>query len=393
MVAMPQSVFDILVIGCGGFGSAALAHLAARGLRVAGLDQFQPPHNRGSSHGESRVIRQAYFEHPDYVPLLQRAYTLWDELSERTARLRAPAERELFVRCGLLLAGPAEGPVIAGARESARRHALTLEAPQHSEVAQRFPGLNVPAELDIVFEPDAGFLHAERCVTAHLAEAVRCGATLLQEQRVLQLQCSPSAVTVVTPSGRWSAAAAVVTAGAWTGQLLPDYARHIQVQRKLLFWHPTTQPVWNDLRKSPVHLMELPDPAGVVRQFYGFPSLDGQTVKLAEHTGGEPVADPTSVSRVVDDSAGAGVQWYAEHCLRGVAAAPVRSSVCMYSMSPDGHFLVDRLTDQPVVVAAGFSGHGFKFTSVLGAAVADLIELGQTSLPIGFLSASRLQRD
>lgn len=385
---MPNSVHDVLVIGCGGFGSAALCHLASRGLRVLGLDQFCPPHDQGSSHGETRVIRKAYFEHPDYVPLLHRAYELWDDLSQRTPNLRSPAERELFVRCGLLLAGPADGEVISGVRESARQHSLDIQALTQPETSRRFPGIRVPEELDVVFEPDAGFLRAERCVEAHLSEAVRLGATWLAHQRVLDLQFRPSEVTVTTDSGKYSAAAAVVTAGAWTSRLLPEWADWVRVRRKTLFWHPVSGGEWTDLGQSPIHLFELAEPAG---QFYGFPSVDGQTVKLAEHTGGEWCSDPALIPRTVAPQEGLRVGEYVQRCLVGVRPEFTRAAVCLYSMSPDGHFILDRIPESPVVVAAGFSGHGFKFTSVLGEALADLIQNGRTSLPIGFLSAGRLK--
>lgn len=383
---MPKAGFDVIVIGCGGFGSATLSHLSRRGLKVLGIDQYHPPHDQGSSHGETRVIRKAYFEHPDYVPLLHRAYQLWDELQDQTAASPASNQRDLFVRCGLLLAGPADGEVITGVRKAASLHSLQIEHPDRVELVSRFPGISVPTELDVVFEPDAGFLWVERCVQAHLDIAAIHGATLLVDESVLDLQIEPTCVQVRTAAGTYSAAQLVLTAGAWTGRLLTRYAGLIRIKRKTLFWYPVSGPIPDDPADSPIHLMEFHDG----RQFYGFPSADGQTVKLAEHTGGIFVDDPATIERTVATDESAAVDAYAASCLVGVKPEPVRSAVCMYSMSPDGHFLVDRLADLPIVVAAGFSGHGFKFTSVLGEVVADLIQSGKTSLPIGFLSANRI---
>lgn len=397
----PQS-FDTIVIGCGGFGSAALSHLARRGLRVLGIDQFEPPHALGSSHGETRVIRKAYFEHPDYVPLLQRAYQLWHELNIRDHRDQIdPAATAgvsnggLFVRCGLLLAGPENGEVIAGATMAAARHALPIDRMSADEAQRRFPQMRVPESFSTVFERDAGFLWVERCVSAHLADAVRNGAQLAGNQAVVQVDANSSSVVVRTTSATYTAANLVVTAGAWAGKLLAAhlaetgsaYDRWIRVKRKTLFWCPITDPIWTDTARSPIHLFELPDNRG---QFYGFPSVDGVTVKLAEHTGGDFIDSPEQLNRTVDSSEGKNVSHYAKTCLNFVMPQVVRSDVCMYSMSPDGHFLLDRLPNRPIVIAAGFSGHGFKFTSVLGEAMADLVEFGTSSLPIDFLSASRL---
>jgi sarcosine oxidase len=384
---MSDSTFDVIVLGCGGFGSASTCHLARRGLRVLAIDRFSPPHDQGSSHGETRIIRKAYFEHPDYVPLLKRAYQLWDELSHQTQESRRLEEQKLFVRCGLLLAGPSTGEVIAGARQSAQQHQLTLESMTAAEAVRRFPMLRISDELETVFEPDAGFLWAERCVAAHLHDATSHGAQFAFNEAIIDVQFGSSSVTVKTSGGTYSAACAVVTAGAWTGQLSPEYKEWIQVKRKILYWHSVSNSVWADLTRAPAHLFEFP---GSGRQFYGFPSVDGQTVKLAEHTGGDFIADPSAVDRIVRAEEGVGVSNYATRCLSGVSGTATRSAVCMYSMSPDSHFLLDRLTHVPVVVAAGFSGHGFKFTSVLGEAVADLVTNGQTSLPIDFLSSRRL---
>ncbi len=391
-----HTTYDVIVAGCGGFGSAAMCHLARRGLRVLGIDQFAPPHDRGSSHGETRVIRKAYFEHPNYVPLLKRAYVLWDELAERTvAAAGSSAPADLFVRCGLLLAGQSDGEVIAGARDAAARHQLSLESLTATEVRQRFPQFAVPASLATVFEPDAGFLYAERCVAAHLSDAARNGAQLLTDTSVRSIRTETNSATVCTDRQTFSASAVVVTSGAWAGSLLaanlpeigPLYDGWIRVRRKTLFWHPITDPIWNDLSRTPIHLLQAADDQPV---FYGFPGIDGQTVKLAEHTGGDPVDDPTHVDRQVTTADGHAVSGHVRQFLNGVSPVAARSAVCMYSMTPDSHFLIDRLPEAPIVVAAGFSGHGFKFTSVIGEAIADLVEHGQTALPIDFLSARRL---
>jgi sarcosine oxidase len=380
---------DVIVLGCGGIGSAALSHLAGRGLKVLGIDRFHPPHDLGSSHGETRIIRKAYFEHPDYVPLLQRAYQLWDELTERTAESarQHTAYPALLERCGLLAAGSLTGEVIPGVIESAARHRLPVERLEPAETQRRFPMFSIPNDLCVIFESDAGFLWVERCVEAHLQDAKRRGARLLTGKPVTEIQYTPDSVRVRTDDTEFSAGALVVTAGPWTAQLLPDYGRHIEIRRKLLFWHPVNLPIWSDLSRAPGYMIEHPV---TKRMFYGFPSIDGATVKVAEHTGGGPVSDPTLVNRQVLPDEGNAVSEFVTSHLRGSSGTAVRSAVCMYSMTPDGHFLIDRMDSAPIVVAAGFSGHGFKFSSVMGEVIADLVQTGRSRWSIDFLSARRL---
>ena len=400
---MPARSFDVIVIGCGGFGSAVMSHLARRGFEVLGIDQFHPPHDMGSSHGETRVIRKAYFEHPNYVPLLHRAYELWDELTDRTSHLRSESEHDLFVRCGLLLAGSAHGEGIAGARETARQHQLDLPTLRHQDCRDRFPMFRIPESLDIVFEQDAGYLWVERCVAAHLADATSNGAALFPNRRVVAVEWQPGSVTVRTDDQQEiHAATAVFTAGAWTAELLPQYTRLIQVRRKTLFWLPITDSSWHDPQRSTVHLFDVATPVEsptvdnssdhICGQFYGFPSVDGQTIKLAEHTGGQDHANVSAVDRNVEESESSRTTLYADQYLTGTGRKLVKSCVCYYSMSPDGHFLIDKIANAPIIVASGFSGHGFKFTSVIGQAVADLVQHGTTKLPVEFLSAARFSQ-
>jgi len=370
---------DVIVIGCGGFGSSAMFHLAQRGLKVIGIDRFHPPHDRGSSHGETRIIRKAYFEHPSYVPLLHRAWELWEELSESVGE-------RLIERRDLLMAGPPGSEVIEGARLSARLFGLPMENLTAAEAAIRYPAFLLPEDYAVAIESTSGYLWAERCVASHLNSAASLGAQLRPDETVLSVSSSGAGVQVQTDRGCYSAGAAVVTSGAWTGQLLSDYARHISVLRKTLCWFPTTSENWIRKDRAPLFFVDAPE-----SQFYGIPSVDGETIKVGMHTGGEIVSDPSNLSRQVTDEDERPISQFAGKYLGGIEPQSSRSVICMYSMTPDGHFLLDRLPELPIVVAAGFSGHGFKFTSVLGEVAADLVERGKTELDIGFLSASRLR--
>ena len=374
--------WDVIVIGCGGFGAACLAELSGRGLRVLGLDHFAPPHDRGSSHGETRIIRKAYFEHPDYVPLLHRAWDLWADLSERSGG-------GLLNRCDLVMTGAADSEVVRGARESAAQHGLAVENLTAAEGRARYPVLAIPESHDVVVERTAGWLAVERCVAAHLQQAKNLGAELQTGVHVTGVRGAGTGVEVDSSVGRFSAGAAIVNCGPWTGSLLPDYGRLITVLRKTLFWYAAVDDACvgsaEVCRDFPMFLMDLP--AG---QFYGVPSANPWGMKVGEHSGGELVSDPGQVRRELTAADAVAVDGFVGRHLRGLQAGAVRGAVCQYSMSPDGHFLVDRHAEWPVVVNAGFSGHGFKFTPVIAEAAADLVERGRTGLPIDFLSRRRL---
>lgn len=372
-----KSHFDVIVLGTGGVGSAAAFHLARRGARVLGLDRFPGGHDRGSSHGETRIIRQAYFEHADYVPLLRRAYQLWHELE-------TIAGEQLLHQVGLLQVGPVDGPVVRGVISAAQEHGLSVEQLSAEEVHHRYPGFRVPPGMVGVLEQAAGYLRVERCVLAHLAAAQQRGAELRSGVTVLDWQAGESGARVRTNQGEFTADKLVITAGAWAPQLLASLGVTMQVRRKHLYWFENKNPQL-DQRQSPTFLFEMPH--GI---FYGFPQIDDLGVKAAEHSGGEEVVDPLADSRAQDAADLQRVSEFMQACLPGVSPTVTRHATCFYTMSPDEHFLVDTHPQHKCVVfAAGLSGHGFKFTGVLGAALADLALEGATSLPIGFLSAGR----
>ncbi|HUG94383.1 MAG TPA: N-methyl-L-tryptophan oxidase [Planctomycetaceae bacterium] len=375
---MPSTTYDAIVLGAGGIGSAALWQLASRGARVLALDRFAPPHGRGSTHGATRIIRQAYFEHPDYVPLLVRAYHLWRALEGETGQ-------PLMHLCGLMLAGPADGEAIPGAKLSAGRHGLAIDELAADECRRRFPGFRIPDAFHAVYEPNAGYLDVENCVRAHIERAVAHGAALQTGETVVDWTSDGRRVTVRTDRGQYEAERLVIAAGAWAGRLIPDLPVALRVVRKPQFWHEVASCDYDLSAGAPAYFFELPGGA-----FYGFPCLDGRFVKVAEHTGGLEVADPLTIDREVHDADVRPVMEFVRQSLPGVRPEPSRHSVCMYTFSPDGHFLVDHHpVHQNVVIAAGFSGHGFKFTGVLGEALADLALDGCTRHPIEFLSLGR----
>jgi sarcosine oxidase len=373
--------YEAIVVGVGGVGSAALYELARRGVRALGIDRFNPPHDRGSTHGHTRVIRQAYFEHSDYVPLLRESYKLWGELESAT-------NSRLFHQVGLIEIGPADGVVVPGVLRAADEHGLAVEPLTSQQVQGRWPGIRFEGDLVGVFEPAAGYLLVEDCVRAHIDAARAAGAELLTHAEVTDVSTIERGVDIRTIDGRVYRADQVILAeGAWSAQMLTPMGIACEIRRKSLFWFAADRAEYNVANGMPVFLFELP--AGV---FYGFPKLDERGVKFAEHSGGRMVDDPLTVDRSIDQHERQRlVDVLADH-LPGVSAIVNDHAVCLYTMSPDEHFILDRHPTLPnVVFAAGLSGHGFKFTPVLGRALADLALDGGTDLPIEFLSLDRFK--
>jgi sarcosine oxidase len=385
-------MYDAVVLGCGGVGSAALMQLARRGVRVLGLDRFPPAHDRGSSHGRTRMIRQAYFEHPDYVPLVLRAYELWAELEAATGR-------KLYEETGLLEVGPpaaSGGVVVPGVLASARLHKLDVDELTAAECERRFPGFRVPETMVGVFERKAGFLHVEPCVRSHLEQAVQHGAELRTDEAVRSWRAVPATsgtaphVVVETDRGRYEAARLVVTAGAWAGELLSDLGVPLVVRRKPQYWfRPATDDYLLE-RWAPAFLYETVADGKPAGCFYGFPVTGPVGLKCAEHSGGRTLTNPLENPTAIDEADLARVRAFLAEYLPGITPALNDHAPCMYTMSPDENFIVDRHPQhENIVFAAGLSGHGFKFTSVLGEALADLAFEGTSRLSLEFLRIAR----
>ncbi|MFM9196511.1 MAG: N-methyl-L-tryptophan oxidase [Planctomycetia bacterium] len=373
---------DVIVLGTGGVGSAALYHLARRGVRVLGLDRFPGGHDRGSSHGDTRIIRLAYYEHPDYVPLLRRAYTLWHELE-------ATVDERLHEQVGLLEIGPSDGELIPGVLRSAAMHGLDLESLEPDDVPRRFPGFRVPAGHQAVFERQAGYLRVERCVLAHLRAAAACGAEHRTGVDVHGWREASDHVVVDTSAGPLAARRLVIAPGAWAPGIVAgpdaDWPIPFRVLLKHLHWFEPRTADYLPASGSPTFFYELP--WGL---FYGFPQVDASGVKLANHAGGRLVEDPLTAPRGVDPDELQLVERFVGEYMPGMSCVRRRHATCFYTMSPDGHFVIDRHPrSDRVVFAAGLSGHGFKFAAVLGEILATWTLDGGPSMPVGFLGLSR----
>lgn len=373
--------FDVIVLGVGAMGSATCYHLARRGTRVLGLEQFDVPNDRGSSHGQTRAIRMAYFEHPDYVPLLRRAYDLWDELAEESGQ-------DLLHRTGMLICGPAKGSeILKGVRRAAREHKIKTENLSASEIQKRWPQFCV-AEPDVgIFEPNAGYLKVEEAVKQHARLAVQAGAIIKTHEKILAWSADGNGVVITTVSGKYLAKKLVVTAGAWSKHILSDLGLPLKVHRNVLLWYQAS-PAHQEGAGLPCYAYEKP-----FGFCYGFPALDKRGIKVAEHAPGEVLADPENVDRSLKPGDVTKLQQFvAEFFPQIQPSNPATHATCLYTMSPDGHFIIDHHPcHDNVVFAAGFSGHGFKFTTVMGEVLADLALRGKTKYPVDFLGFERLK--
>ena len=354
--------YDVIVAGLGAMGSAAAFQLAKRGQKVLGLDRFTPPHAFGSSHGQTRIIREAYFEHPLYVPLVQQAYQLWAELEQACGR-------DLLRITGGLMIGRLDGVLVSGARRSAEEHRLRHELLTAAEVRKRFPALNPADDMVAVWEPRAGILFPEACVGAHLTLAQRHGATLRYDEPLINWQCDGDGVRVVTGKSEYRAGRLLLTAGSWIRSLAPELNLPFTVERQVLYWFaPRNRPASFAPSRCPVHLWE-PSPG---KFFYGFPDL-GEGVKVAGHHEGE-VTDPDQVRREVSDAEVVVMRELVRTFLPDADGALRSAVVCLYTNTPDQHFWIDwHSQHSQVLIASPCSGHGFKFSSVIGEVLAELL--------------------
>lgn len=370
---------DVLVAGLGVMGGAVAQHAARRGAKVIGLDQYQVPHDRGSSHGETRNIRQAIYEDPGYVPLLLRAFSLWQELE-------AESGRALMRLTGRVMIGVPEGKVIQGALRAARAHDLPIERLTAADVRRRFPVLEPSDDMVAVFEQRAGMLFAEPCVEAQLEAARRHGAELRFDERVIAWQSAGRGgrgVEVRTSHERYAADHLVLAVGAWLPTLLPTLP--LAVARQVLLWFEPRSRL-EDFRpeRLPIYLWEL----GPDLSIYGVPFW-GDGLKVARHHGGE-ICTVDTVRREVDAADVDQVRVHLERYMPAAAGRFLRGRTCVYTNTPDLNFLIDRHpTDDAVVVVSPCSGHGFKFAPAIGEAVAELVTAGRSTQDLSLFRLGR----
>jgi sarcosine oxidase len=379
--------FDVAVIGLGATGSAALYHLALRGLRVVGLERATPGHEGGSSHGESRIVRMAYFEHPSYVPLVRAAYRNW-------RALEAASGQPVITTTGILETGYPGSNLVRATLASAVEHGLPHEVLGGRAASARFPAFDLPADWEAVFQPDAGALSADKAIRLHVEGARAAGAEVRNAVAVAGIEPGDASVRLVLQDGSaLEVGAVVVSAGGWIGELVPDLAPHLTLTRQVVGWFSPSAPAMTGPDRLPVFLLETDAhayaPADVI---YGFPDFAGTGVKAASHNHGRVLASADAARQDANEAEVDPVLATLRRLIPA-AAGPVRQvKTCIYTSTLDEHFIVDRHPSDPrIVLASACSGHGFKFASVLGEILADLATGRDVQHDISRFGLERLQ--
>lgn len=380
-----QTKFDVIVLGVGSMGSATAYHLAKRGHKVLGLEQFDIPHEQGSHAGQSRIIRKAYGEDPAYVPLLERAYENWKTLEAET-------HSQVYYKTGLVYFGADRDPFLETIKESSSKYSIPVNRLTAEDCARKYPQFKLPAGFQRLEEPDAGFLTPERCILLMVEQAIRHGAVIHAKEKVLDWKRANGVITVTTDRATYTSDKLVITAGPWAAKMMPSIAPRLKVVRQVLAWMKPKR--WEDFALERFPCWIIQDKTG---DGYGFPILPvGQFggpvgLKLALHQGVSDTVDPDAVNRSIGEADEKALIDFLHRFIPDGYDATLSMKTCLYTNTPDYNFILDYLPghDKDVAIAAGFSGHGFKFVSVVGEIMADLAAKGSTRHPIGFLSAQR----
>ena len=375
-----MSDYDAIVVGCGSMGSAALFHLANRGTRVLGLEQFDVPNEFGSSVGTNRIIRLAYAEDPRYVPLVRRAYRLWHELEQL-------ASERLLIQTGSIDAGPENGVIVSGSKRSCAEHDLPHDVLDAAMLRRRFPGYQLAPNMMAVYQPQGGFLMSERCIVAHISAALARGAEIHGRERVTAWEPidNETRVRVRTESAVYHARSLVLTAGPWTAALVPDLRPIAKPERQVMLWVQPIVPAHFHVDNFPVFYMEAEE-----GRFYGFPAYSVPGFKFGKYHHLREQVQPDTVDRACHPQDEAALREGLRRYFPDANGPTLAMKVCMFTNTPDEYFVIDHHPrSRSVVVAAGFSGHGFKFSSVVGEILADLAVDGGTSWDIDLFSWNR----
>ncbi len=371
--------YDVIVIGVGGMGSATVYQLARRKAKVLGLEQFDIPHELGSSHGVNRIIRLAYYEGPNYVPLLHRAYELWRQLELASGE-------KLLIITGSIDAGTVDSSIVTGSLTSCREYHLEHELLEASKLKRRHPGYQFTKDMVAVYQPEGGFLMSERCIVAHVEAAQTLGADVRARERVLNWTLQKNGVRVNTDRAAYQASRLVITAGPWSATLIPQLKKNAVPERQVLIWTQPLRPSYFQPGVFPVFNMSVPE-----GRFYGFPVYGVPGFKIGKYHHLKQVLDqPGEVDREIhpedEEVLRAGIKRY----FPDANGPTMAMKTCMFTNSPDEHFILDHHPDSTnVCLAAGFSGHGYKFCSVVGEIMADLALEGATRHDISEFSLKR----
>ena len=373
-----MAIYDAIVIGVGGMGSAALYQMARRGMKVIGLDRYDIPNDMGSSHGISRIIRLTYHEDPSYVPLLRRSYELWRQL-ENTANER------LLISTGIINAGKETSSVFQGSKESCEIHNVPYEVMSGPEVNQRFPGYRLPEDSVAVYQADGGFLLSERCIVANVNAALELGAEVHGREPAIFWRPTRAGVRVETHRSDYDARRLVIAAGAWSGEMESILKPIAIPERQVLGWFQPSQPELFRPDRFPVFSAEFEE-----GRYYGYPSYGIPGFKIGKYNHLRQQVSPDSMDRDAHPEDEMALRGFTRRYMPLAAGPTLALKTCIFTNTPDEHFILDVHPGYPQVsIAAGFSGHGFKFCSVVGEIMADLAQEGDTRHDLGLFRLNR----
>jgi sarcosine oxidase len=374
-------MYDAIVIGLGGMGSASLFELARRGFKVLGIEQFDVPHEFGSSHGLTRIIRLAYFESPAYIPLLFRAYERWREIEEHCG------EKLLYIT-GSIDAGREHTRTVQGSLQACHEFSLQHDLLDAAAVNQRFPGYRLERDMLAIFQPQGGFLLPERCIVNYVQAARDSGVVIRTQEKVIGWEKTSDGVAVRTASARYEASRLVITAGPWARDLVPELKALAVPERQVQLWTWPDQPDLFRPDRFPVFNLQASDDESL--RYYGFPIHGIPAFKIGQYHHRHEQGDPEELSREVESADEELLREGIKRFFPKANGATIAAKTCMFTNSPDEHFILDVHPESPrVAIAAGFSGHGFKFCSVIGEIMADLVTRGGTRHNIAPFRLSR----
>lgn len=384
------SSYDVIVAGVGSMGAPACYYLSKQGYKVLGIEQFDIAHEHGSHAGQSRIIRKAYFEHPDYVPLLAHAYNNWNALEQETGE-------KLYYETGLVYFGDPSGSMLKGVQRSANQYAIPVEAMDRAAAASRFPSFTIPSHFQALFEPAAGLVTPENAIRLYTRQAINNSAVIHTGEKVMSWKKEGNSISVTTGRNNYYCSKLIIAAGAWCRHLIPAMEKTICVTRQFVAWVKPKKAAGLSLFEFPCWLLADDERQGC---YYGFPVLpqnkfgNPHGLKLAHHLPGT-ITDPDKVNRQTTPEDVENIMYALNKYLPGVFDSFAATKTCLYSNTPDENFIIDKMPglEENVVMACGFSGHGFKFASAVGEILADLAIVGKTQSPIGFLSANRFLKE
>jgi len=379
--------YDVIVIGVGSMGSSACYQIAKQGHSVLGLEQFDIPHEMGSHTGQSRIIRKAYFEHPNYVPLLERAYQNWQTLEQEISN-------QIYFKTGLLYFGPNNHMLIKGTQKSAIKYSIEVNELSQVEQLRKFPQFKIPESYTNLIEVDAGFVTPERAILSFTKQALKYKAEIHTKEKTLEWSKKDGIIQVKTNKQIYKCKKLVLTTGAWTSKF--SNLKNLEVTRQIMAWAQPKKPNMFELNNFPCWTFADPSVNGI---YYGFPSLPSSSfeeptgIKFAHHTKGK-ITDPDivnkNISKEEEKKLVKAIQKFIPNGVKSITGV----KTCLYTYSPDEDFILDFYkNNEDIVIASGFSGHGFKFASVIGEILSELVTKGKSIHPINFLNSNRFNKN